>query len=69
MSQGPLSSKTYLRKKLKIMNPYKKFMSENIDFWCFRAYIHPKFKIFCYASQVSQKNKFVKKNIFFDEYS
>ena len=46
IAQSLLSLKIYLRKVLELLYPYKKFMSENTEFRCFRAYMHPKIKIF-----------------------
>ena len=46
IAQSQLSLKIYLQKVLELMNPYKKFISENTEFRYFRAIMHPEIIIF-----------------------
>ena len=56
-------------KKKKLKDPYEKSRGEKIDFRCFRAFIHPKIKIFGRHVKFPKKIRLEKKIIFFDVYS
>ena len=45
-ARGPLSLKICLEKNIRFAHPYKKFVSEKINYWCFRADIGPETIIF-----------------------
>jgi hypothetical protein len=45
-ARGPLCLNIFLEKNIRFAHPHKKFVSEKIDYWCFRADIDPKTIIF-----------------------
>ena len=66
---GPISSNIYSEKKLELEDPYKNFMSEKIDFRCFRAGIGQKIKNFGLHVKFPKKISLQKKIIYFEKYS
>ena len=67
--RGPLSLNIFLEKNIRFAHPYKKFVSEKIDYWCFRADMGPKTIIFGLHVKFPKKISLQKKIIFFDKYS
>ena len=68
-ARGPLSLNIFSEKNIRFGHPYKKFVSEKIDYWCFRADMGPKTIIFGLHVKFPKKISLQKKIIFFDKYS
>ena len=68
-ARGPLSLNIFLEKNIRFGHPYKKFVREKIDYWCFRADIGPKTIIFGLHVKFPKIISLQKKIIFFDKYS
>jgi hypothetical protein len=68
-ARGPLSLNIFLEKNIRFGHPYKKFVSEKIDCWCFRADMGPKTIIFGLHVKFPKKISLQKKIIFSDKYS
>ena len=63
-ARGPLSLNIFLEKNIRFGHPYKKFVSEKIDYWCFRADMGPKTIIFGLHVKFPKKISLQKKIIF-----